>query len=149
MPTCLKAFHLLCTFSEWQRHPHTIWCLYLVVSRTQFANTRRLHQETWCFYTFSVLLNIIGIYICTLSILSELNRCQLDLSELNRLVLRLQAMEAGQAFTNGDMQRIISMQVGWSWVYFALFYFTWEHLSRDTIVQNRKDIDLYYGNDII
>uniref|UniRef100_A0A3B5L1F5 Oxysterol-binding protein n=1 Tax=Xiphophorus couchianus TaxID=32473 RepID=A0A3B5L1F5_9TELE len=40
----------------------------------------------------------------------ELNRCNLDLSELNRLILRLQAMEMGQNFTNGDLQRIISTQ---------------------------------------
>ncbi|KAG7507034.1 hypothetical protein JOB18_022578 [Solea senegalensis] len=40
----------------------------------------------------------------------ELNRCHLDLSELNRLIQRLQALEVGQAFTNGDLQRIISMQ---------------------------------------
>ncbi|XP_067431797.1 oxysterol-binding protein-related protein 7 isoform X2 [Thunnus thynnus] len=40
----------------------------------------------------------------------ELNRCHLDLSELNRLILRLQALEAGQTFTNGDLQRIISIQ---------------------------------------
>ncbi|XP_054899014.1 oxysterol-binding protein-related protein 7 isoform X2 [Poeciliopsis prolifica] len=40
----------------------------------------------------------------------ELNRCNLDLSELNRLILRLQAMEVGQSFTNGDLQRIISTQ---------------------------------------
>ncbi|XP_076007782.1 oxysterol-binding protein-related protein 7 [Genypterus blacodes] len=40
----------------------------------------------------------------------ELNRCHLDLSELNRLIQKLQAPEAGQAFTNGDLQRIISVQ---------------------------------------
>ncbi|MED6238702.1 hypothetical protein ATANTOWER_027932 [Ataeniobius toweri] len=40
----------------------------------------------------------------------ELNRCNLDLSELNRLIQRLQAMEVGQTFTNGDLQRIISTQ---------------------------------------
>uniref|UniRef100_A0A3P9BL08 Oxysterol-binding protein n=1 Tax=Maylandia zebra TaxID=106582 RepID=A0A3P9BL08_9CICH len=40
----------------------------------------------------------------------ELNRCHLDLSELNRLIQRLQALEVGQAFTNGDLQRIISIQ---------------------------------------
>ncbi|XP_060951106.1 oxysterol-binding protein-related protein 7 [Limanda limanda] len=40
----------------------------------------------------------------------ELNRCHLDLSELNRLILRLQALEAGQAFSNGELQRIISTQ---------------------------------------
>ncbi|XP_026207371.1 oxysterol-binding protein-related protein 7 [Anabas testudineus] len=40
----------------------------------------------------------------------ELNRCHLDLSEINRLIQRLQALEAGQAFTNGDLQRIISIQ---------------------------------------
>ncbi|XP_061565032.1 oxysterol-binding protein-related protein 7 isoform X2 [Cololabis saira] len=42
--------------------------------------------------------------------IQELNRCNLDLSELNRLIQRLQALEVGQAFTNGDLQRIISMQ---------------------------------------
>uniref|UniRef100_A0A4W5PYA4 Oxysterol-binding protein n=1 Tax=Hucho hucho TaxID=62062 RepID=A0A4W5PYA4_9TELE len=41
----------------------------------------------------------------------ELNRCQLELSELNRLVQRLQLLEGGQqAFTDGELQRIISMQ---------------------------------------
>ncbi|KAM7381210.1 hypothetical protein PAMA_012180 [Pampus argenteus] len=40
----------------------------------------------------------------------ELNRCHSDLSELNRLIQRLQALEAGQTFTNGDLQRIISIQ---------------------------------------
>ncbi|XP_030610554.1 oxysterol-binding protein-related protein 7 isoform X2 [Archocentrus centrarchus] len=40
----------------------------------------------------------------------ELNRCHLDLSELNRLIQRLQVLEVGQAFTNGDLQRIISIQ---------------------------------------
>ncbi|XP_028286730.1 oxysterol-binding protein-related protein 7 [Parambassis ranga] len=44
------------------------------------------------------------------SCVQELNRCHLDLSELNRLIQRLQALEMGQAFTNGDLQRIISMQ---------------------------------------
>ncbi|KAL0984225.1 hypothetical protein UPYG_G00138760 [Umbra pygmaea] len=41
----------------------------------------------------------------------ELNRCQLDLCELDRLVHRLQSLEVGQqAFSNGELQRIISMQ---------------------------------------
>ncbi|KAM9773444.1 oxysterol-binding protein-related protein 7 isoform 1-T2 [Syngnathus typhle] len=40
----------------------------------------------------------------------ELNRCNLDLSELNRLVQKLQLLEAGQTFTNGELQRIISSQ---------------------------------------
>lgn len=40
----------------------------------------------------------------------ELNRCHLDLSELNRLVQRLQALETGQVVSNGDLQRIISIQ---------------------------------------
>ncbi|KAM9424455.1 oxysterol-binding protein-related protein 7 [Pholidichthys leucotaenia] len=40
----------------------------------------------------------------------ELNRCQLDLSELNQLIQRLQVLEVGQAFSNGDLQRIISIQ---------------------------------------
>ncbi|XP_047465411.1 oxysterol-binding protein-related protein 7 isoform X2 [Mugil cephalus] len=40
----------------------------------------------------------------------ELNRCHLDLSELNRLIQRLQALEVGQAFSNGELQRIISIQ---------------------------------------
>ncbi|XP_072229711.1 oxysterol-binding protein-related protein 7 [Leuresthes tenuis] len=42
--------------------------------------------------------------------IQELNRCNLDLSELNRLIQRLQALEVGQTFTNGDLQRIISIQ---------------------------------------
>ncbi|XP_044034763.1 oxysterol-binding protein-related protein 7 isoform X1 [Siniperca chuatsi] len=40
----------------------------------------------------------------------ELNRCHLDLTELNRLIQSLQTLEAGQAFTNGDLKRIISIQ---------------------------------------
>ncbi|XP_013870192.1 oxysterol-binding protein-related protein 7 [Austrofundulus limnaeus] len=40
----------------------------------------------------------------------ELNRCNLDISELNSLIQRLQALEADQIFTNGDLQRIISIQ---------------------------------------
>lgn len=36
----------------------------------------------------------------------------MDLSELNRLIQGLQALEVGQAFTNGDLKRIISIQVG-------------------------------------
>lgn len=49
-------------------------------------------------------------------LLSELNRCHLDLSELNRLIQGLQALEVGQAFTNGDLKRIISTQVGFPWL---------------------------------
>uniref|UniRef100_A0A8C6TT51 Oxysterol-binding protein n=1 Tax=Neogobius melanostomus TaxID=47308 RepID=A0A8C6TT51_9GOBI len=41
----------------------------------------------------------------------ELNRCHLDLSELNRLIQRLQALETSQVVSNGDLQRIISIQV--------------------------------------
>lgn len=44
-------------------------------------------------------------------VLPELNRCHLDLSELNRLIKSLQTLEVGQAFTNGDLKRIISIQV--------------------------------------
>ncbi|XP_072523289.1 oxysterol-binding protein-related protein 7 [Salminus brasiliensis] len=40
----------------------------------------------------------------------ELNRCQIDLSDLNRLVQKLHCLESGQAFSNGELQRIISMQ---------------------------------------
>ncbi|CAL1600027.1 unnamed protein product [Knipowitschia caucasica] len=40
----------------------------------------------------------------------ELNRCHLDLSELNRLIQRLQVLESGQTVSNGDLQRIISIQ---------------------------------------
>ncbi|XP_059180859.1 oxysterol-binding protein-related protein 7 [Centropristis striata] len=40
----------------------------------------------------------------------ELNRCHVDLSELNRLIQRLQLLESGQAITNGDLKRIISIQ---------------------------------------
>lgn len=40
----------------------------------------------------------------------ELNRCHLDLSELNRLIQGLQGLEVGQAFINGDLKRIISTQ---------------------------------------
>ncbi|KAJ8372350.1 hypothetical protein AAFF_G00290390 [Aldrovandia affinis] len=40
----------------------------------------------------------------------ELTRCQNDMAELNRLVQKLQALEGGQPFNNGELQRIISMQ---------------------------------------
>ncbi|KAL7856977.1 hypothetical protein SRHO_G00158760 [Serrasalmus rhombeus] len=40
----------------------------------------------------------------------ELNRCQIDLNDLNRLVQKLHCLESGQAFSNGELQRIISMQ---------------------------------------
>ncbi|KAI4903656.1 hypothetical protein NFI96_033591 [Prochilodus magdalenae] len=40
----------------------------------------------------------------------ELNRCQIDLNDLNRLVHKLNCSEPGQAFSNGELQRIISMQ---------------------------------------
>ncbi|XP_054454961.1 oxysterol-binding protein-related protein 7 [Anoplopoma fimbria] len=40
----------------------------------------------------------------------ELNRCHLELSEINRLIQRLQMLEAGQTLTNGDLKRIISLQ---------------------------------------
>ncbi|XP_061665915.1 oxysterol-binding protein-related protein 7 isoform X2 [Syngnathoides biaculeatus] len=40
----------------------------------------------------------------------ELDRCTLDLSELSRLIQRLRQLEAGQTFTNGELQRIISTQ---------------------------------------
>uniref|UniRef100_A0A3Q2FU07 Oxysterol-binding protein n=1 Tax=Cyprinodon variegatus TaxID=28743 RepID=A0A3Q2FU07_CYPVA len=40
----------------------------------------------------------------------ELNQCNMDLSELSRLIQRLQEMEVSQTFTNGDLQRIISIQ---------------------------------------
>nr|XP_046233211.1 oxysterol-binding protein-related protein 7 [Scatophagus argus] len=40
----------------------------------------------------------------------ELNRCHLDLSELNRLIQSLQGLETGHVFTNGDLKRIISIQ---------------------------------------
>lgn len=43
--------------------------------------------------------------------LPELNHCHLDLSELNRLIKSLQTLEVGQAFPNGDLKRIISIQV--------------------------------------
>ncbi|XP_031171234.1 oxysterol-binding protein-related protein 7 isoform X1 [Sander lucioperca] len=44
------------------------------------------------------------------SCVQELNRCHLDLTELNRLIQKLQMLEGGQAFTNGDLKRIISIQ---------------------------------------
>ncbi|KAL2078127.1 hypothetical protein ACEWY4_025812 [Coilia grayii] len=40
----------------------------------------------------------------------ELNRVQMDLSELTRLVQKLHAMESGPALNNGELQRIISVQ---------------------------------------
>ncbi|XP_034049991.1 oxysterol-binding protein-related protein 7 [Thalassophryne amazonica] len=44
------------------------------------------------------------------SCVQELNRCHLDLSELNCLIKRLHSLEAGQTFTNGDLQHIISIR---------------------------------------
>ncbi|KAK5906301.1 hypothetical protein CgunFtcFv8_002183 [Champsocephalus gunnari] len=40
----------------------------------------------------------------------ELNRCHVDISEINRLIQKLQLLEAGQAVNNGDLRRIISTQ---------------------------------------
>ncbi|XP_055031901.2 oxysterol-binding protein-related protein 7 isoform X2 [Misgurnus anguillicaudatus] len=40
----------------------------------------------------------------------ELNRCQLEMNELHRLVQKLLAYESVKAVNNGDLQRIISMQ---------------------------------------
>ncbi|TRY86543.1 hypothetical protein DNTS_002566 [Danionella cerebrum] len=40
----------------------------------------------------------------------ELTRCQMELNELQRLVHKLHSLDSGQAFNNGDLQRIISMQ---------------------------------------
>ncbi|KAM6898201.1 oxysterol-binding protein-related protein 7 [Lycodopsis pacificus] len=40
----------------------------------------------------------------------ELSRCHLDLSEIDRLIQRLQMFETGQTLTNGDLKRIISIQ---------------------------------------
>ncbi|KAM8836225.1 oxysterol-binding protein-related protein 7 isoform 3-T3 [Spinachia spinachia] len=40
----------------------------------------------------------------------ELNRCNADLSELTRLIQRLQMLDTGQTLTNGDLKRIISIQ---------------------------------------
>lgn len=41
----------------------------------------------------------------------ELTRCQMELNELQRLVQKLYSLESGQMVNNGDLQRIISMQV--------------------------------------
>ncbi|XP_062383140.1 oxysterol-binding protein-related protein 7 isoform X1 [Sardina pilchardus] len=40
----------------------------------------------------------------------ELNRVQMDISELSRLIQKLHAMESGPALNNGELQRIISVQ---------------------------------------
>ncbi|XP_066521482.1 oxysterol-binding protein-related protein 7 [Hoplias malabaricus] len=40
----------------------------------------------------------------------ELNHCQIDLNDLNQLVQKLHCLETGQGFSNGELQRIISMQ---------------------------------------
>ncbi len=42
----------------------------------------------------------------------ELTRCQIELNELQRLVQKLHSLESGQMVNNGDLPRIISMQVG-------------------------------------
>uniref|UniRef100_A0A8C5CSQ5 Oxysterol-binding protein n=1 Tax=Gadus morhua TaxID=8049 RepID=A0A8C5CSQ5_GADMO len=44
------------------------------------------------------------------SCVAELNRCQLDVSELSRLAERLQALENRKPISNGELQRIISIQ---------------------------------------
>lgn len=49
--------------------------------------------------------------LCSLCFCLELNRCQIDLNDLNRLVQKLLCLESGAAFNNGELQRIISMQV--------------------------------------
>ncbi|KAB5555566.1 hypothetical protein PHYPO_G00035650 [Pangasianodon hypophthalmus] len=40
----------------------------------------------------------------------ELNRCQTDLNDLNRLVQKLHTLELDKAVSNGELKRIISMQ---------------------------------------
>ncbi|XP_040032930.2 oxysterol-binding protein-related protein 7 isoform X1 [Gasterosteus aculeatus] len=40
----------------------------------------------------------------------ELHRCNVELSEINRLIQRLQMLDTGQTLTNGDLKRIISIQ---------------------------------------
>lgn len=72
-----------------------------------------------CFTDYSC--NFISCIVC-LFFFPELNRCHLDLSEINRLIQRLQALEVGQAFTNGDLQRIISIQVACWWVWDCSFH---------------------------
>ncbi|CAL8304826.1 unnamed protein product [Lota lota] len=44
------------------------------------------------------------------SCVQELNRCQLDVSELSRLTERLLALETHQPISNGELQHIISIQ---------------------------------------
>ncbi|XP_040032933.2 oxysterol-binding protein-related protein 7 isoform X3 [Gasterosteus aculeatus] len=41
----------------------------------------------------------------------ELHRCNVELSEINRLIQRLQMLDTGQTLTNGDLKRIISIQL--------------------------------------
>ncbi|XP_062859831.1 oxysterol-binding protein-related protein 7 [Trichomycterus rosablanca] len=40
----------------------------------------------------------------------ELNRCQIELNDLNRLVQKLNSLESGRTAGNGELHRIISMQ---------------------------------------
>ncbi|TSK14726.1 Oxysterol-binding protein-related protein 6 [Bagarius yarrelli] len=40
----------------------------------------------------------------------ELNRCQMELNDLNRMVQKLHTLEFGKAVSNGELKRIISMQ---------------------------------------
>lgn len=41
----------------------------------------------------------------------ELTRCQIDLNDLKWLVQKLHTLEIGKAVSNGELKRIISMQV--------------------------------------
>lgn len=106
----------LCTRYSWSLMQRIqIWTC---ASRIETIKQQKLKSHCIMFYQFLKILlcltqysrSFISCIVC-LSCLPELNRCHLDLSEINRLIQRLQVLEAGQAFTNGDLQRIISIQV--------------------------------------
>lgn len=71
-------------------------------------------------------------------LLSELNRCHLDLSELNRLIQSLQTLETSQTVTNGDIRRIISIQVGLAVQSGAA--------NLTSVKQHHVKVKLFYGN---
>lgn len=55
---------------------------------------------------FQLQCTVYYVYSC-----SELNRCQIELNDLNRLVQKLHNLELDKAVSNGELKRIISMQV--------------------------------------
>lgn len=67
---------------------------------------REYMTQIKCFCIGLWFLALYCLYSCL-----ELNRCQTDLNDLKRLVQKMQTLELGKAVSNGELKRIISMQV--------------------------------------